>query len=213
MTQYTSMQPQGQVLNPLSASQAVGATPVIGQGKQTEQFVSEIHGQYYIANYFGGVFSANVTAVTVPVIASGLVSVFSLYNPLASGVNMELIDFDFAMVLATTVVDAVGLYYSAANLAAAGTFTTVGTPQSGLIGSGASPRGKFYSAYTHSGTPVRCAILGSFGATTNVGGVSSENLNGKIIIPPGTVVSVAMSTAAGTASGLDIGCTWAEWLI
>ena len=35
--------------------------------------------------------------------------------------------------------------------------------------------------------------------------------DGRIIIPPGTVISVAMSTAAGQASGLDISARWIEW--
>lgn len=203
----------GRVINPASTARNDGDEPVMGIGRQGEQLCTDVHGQYFTANYRGVVFGANVTAVTVPVIASGLVSVFSLWNPPTSGINMEIIDFDFAQVLAATIVDAVGLYFSADALARAGTFTTLGTEQCMNVGSGLRSKGKFYSAYTHSGTPARVAILGSFGATTNAGGISSEFANGKIIIPPGTVVSVAMSTGAGTASGLDIGCTWAEWPI
>ena len=201
-----------QTLNPvgIKAQDGSNQTPVLGQ--QTEQLVSEIHGKWFVAAQRGNLFMANVTAVTIPVIASTLVSVFSLYNPVGSGIVMELVDIDFGQVLATTVVDAVGLYYSAGTAAAAGTFTTKGTIQSALVGSGLVGKGLFYSAYTHSGTPVRQRILQSFGATTDAGlSLNTKELDGKVLIPEGCVVSLAMTTAASTSSGLDVSASWAEW--
>lgn len=189
-----------------------GDKPVVGLGKQKDLFVSEAHGKFYSANYRGALFGFNVTAVTIPLIANNLVSVFSLWNPQNSGVNAELVDTDIGQVLATTVVDAAGWYYSNGSAALAGTFTTLGTALSGIIGNNPANKVLPYSAYTHSGTPKRFDIIGSFGAVTDAGFSLPQKLyNGRIIIPPGTVASVAMSTAAGTASGLDVSVRWIEW--
>lgn len=204
----------GLVANPRTLAQADASTPQLIMGRQGDNLVSELHGKYYQINYRRGLFSANVTAVTIPVIASGLVSVFSLYNPVGSGINMSLIDLDIGQVLATTVVDTVGLYFSTGTVAAAATFTTEGSARSGVIGESAMNVGKFYTALTHSGTPTRFRMVGAFGAVTDAGMTLPHfEFDGKVIIPPGCIVSVAMSTAAGVSSGLDIGATWAEWPI
>lgn len=214
MTQYTAFQPQLAVINPASTKAPDGTTPVANAGQQNEALVSEIHGKWWTAAQRGNAYRANVTAVTVPVIANGLVSVFSLYNPVGSGIVMELIDFDMAQVLAATIVDAVGLYYDAGSRAAAATFTTKGTIESAKIGSGLVGLGQFYSALTHVNSAgwKRVAIVGNYGATTDAGQQLNHcDFDGKLVVPEGAIISVAMSTTAGTASGLDISMSWAEW--
>lgn len=209
MTDQTEL--VGNVVNAFSTSAPDNSDNPLGLGRQTEQLVSEIHGKYYTANYRKVLFGFNVTAVTVPVVASGLVSVFSLYNPAGSPVNLEIVDFDMGLVLATTVVDVLGLYTSSIPLTAKGTFTTAGSPVSGVVGSGLVGYGVPYSAYTHSGTPTRHSILATFGAVTDAQmGSFNIPIDGKIIIPPGVIVSAAMSTAAGTAAGIDLGVRWLE---
>lgn len=199
------------VSNPLNASNSDGSTVTGLAGKAGEQIVNELRGKYYTQNYRGGVFTFNRTGVTVPVIAATLVSVFSLWNPVNSGKNAELICFDYGTVLATTVVDTIGLYYSSGALALAGTFTTAGTALSGVVANNASNVVLPYSAYTHSGTPTRHSILGYFGAVTTTNSLPGHiEFDGRVIVPPGTVVSIAMSTAASTSSGMDLGLTWAE---
>lgn len=204
----------GSVLNPYTTSVGDGLENELALGRNSEVLVSEVHGKWANAAARGVLFTFNVTAVTVPVVAATLVSVFSLYNPVGSGRNLELVDFDCSMVLATTVVDTIGLYTSNPVLAAKGTFTTAGAPLSGMIGSTAAGVGIPYSAYTHSGTPIRYRILGGFGATTDAtSGMIHYEFDGRSIIPPGAIVSVAMSTAAGTTSGLDLGISWIETMI
>lgn len=180
-------------------------------GASGEKLVADAHGQWYNANYNGKVFTYNVTAVTLPVIANNLVSKFALYNPAGSGKNLEIIRIDVGLVSATTVVDTLGLYYSSGSLASASTFTTAGTALSGIVGASATNVAIPYSALTHSGTPVRHSILGFYGAvTTTAANQWTVNPNGSIIVPPGTVISLAMSTAASTATSTDLGITWAE---
>ncbi len=174
--------------------------------------VASIHGDYFEANYRGKVFTANVTAVTVPAITSGVVSVFTLYNPPGSNVIGEIINTQIGQVLATTVVDTIAWYSSPPAATAAGTFTTLGTARSSRVQDPTTNAIKFYSAYTHSGTPSREEIVGAFGATTDVNAaLPTVQHNGRLLLPPGIAMSLCMSTAAGTTSGLDLQTVWAEW--
>lgn len=177
--------------------------------------VAPLHGKWYNAAKNGNVFHANVTAVTLPVIASGLVSKFSVYNQAGSGKNLELISIDIGFVLATTVVDVVGLYYEQGAGISLGS-TTYATPQGGLLGASNLNAGKFATTLTHTTgvTPTRLMIISTFGATSSSADAPIHyDFDGKVIVPPGTIISVAMSTAASTASGIDVGMSWAEWPI
>jgi len=181
-------------------------------GRAGEGIVSELRGKFFTAAYNNLMYNFNVTAVTVPVVANNLVSVFSLWNPPSSGIMAELVGIDIGQVLATTVVDAMGIYFSTGAKALAGTFTTLGTVQPAIIGGNPANKVLAYSAYTHSGTPVRVDIITSFGAVTDaVVFGPTKGYDGRRLIPPGCVISVAMSTAAGTTSGLDISADWIEW--
>jgi hypothetical protein len=204
----------GNVTDATQVQQADGSTPPFSTGRQGDQLGSEIHGKFYTSNYRTRSFEANASAITVPVNAANLVSVFTLYNPTASGVNAEIIDTSVFQVLAATVVDTVGWYYSTAVLTQKGTFTTPGTVNGGRVGGATPNQVLFYSAYTHSGTPVLADFIGSFGAVTNVtaGGIQ-KFYDGRLILPPGIAMSVAMTTAAGTASGLAVEVRWSEWFI
>ena len=202
--------------NGITQANVDGTYPVALGGKQGDLIASELHGKFYTTAYRGNLYWANVTGVTIPLKAAALVSVFTLYNPPNSGVVAEIVDTEIGQVLATTVVDAVGWYFSTALLTALGTFTTPGVAGTnfGSCRLGDTPANKvqFFSAYTHSGTPVRADIIGTFGAVTDpVAVVMSKVYDGRLILPPGIAMSVAMSTAAGTASGLDIGARWAEY--
>lgn len=208
---------EGQVVNPTTVNlpDGGGATIPPTQGKQGEYLVSEIHGKYFVAAQRKGVFTANVTAVTVPAIAATLVSVFTLWNPIGSGIIGEMIRTDVGVVLSTIVVDTIGWYASFAKSASTGTFTTPGVGLTNIFSTrtGEVPANQiqFYSAYTHVGTPVRVDIIGCFGAAalTTPGPVKLHD--GTMLVMPGTAVSVAMSTTVATTSGTDLQATWGEW--
>lgn len=205
----------GRVFNPFTSRSGDNVDVPLSAGRQGELLTSEFRGKYANAASRGALFSANVTAVTLPVIAATLASKFALVNPVGSGVDLELVDFDMGTVLATTVVDTVGIYESHGNNAATATLTTAGVVGTnvftGQLNASGAPKGQFFSALTHVGTPVRVAILGFFGATTTTwSGSFHVDFDGKIIVPEGTIISVAMSTAASTASGVDLGIRWLE---
>jgi len=213
----TSLLNVGLVQNPAQTNTADGQEGQLNLGKQNEQLVAEIHGPWYHAAIRGSLFNFNVTAKTVGVISAAYVSVFSLYNPVSSGKVAEIVDMDIGLLSATTVVDILGLYWQGAPTSSAATFTTPsvfgtnhfgGAPGKG--GNGVIP----YTALTHSGTPVRIAILNSWNTTSTVVGTPMHyDFNGKITLYPGDLITAAMSTAAWTSSVMDLSIRWAEWLL
>ena len=167
-------------------------------------------GQYAELCRQGKIYYCSAAAVTLPVNAASLVSKFTIYNPPGSNVNLELIEINAATVLATTVVDGIGVYYSSAAQTAAGTFTTLGTVSNALL-NGPSGQAQFYSAYTASGTPTLGRILGGWGAVTDPGpNTVTKDFLGSLTVSPGTAIHVAMTTAASTASGITLDAVWAE---
>ncbi len=207
----------GVVSNPVAAKLGDGVQQANNlYGVQGEQLKADLHGKWWNAAVRKSVFTFNVTAKTVPVIAATLVSVFTLYNPPGSGVNAEIIRTDVGTVVVPTVVNTLGWYFSTPTLTAAGTFSTAATALTNYFSAriGDTPAGNVvpYTAYTHSGTPVRCDIVCTFPAITAPGlWQPFKSHEGTFILPPGIAMSLAMSTAADTASALDLGVTWAEW--
>lgn len=179
--------------------------------KGDDQGAAVIVDKYQELALRGKVFSATVAAVTVPVNANNLVSVASLYNPVGSGVFLDIIEVEAHAVLATTVVNALGVYFQDPTKGPASTFTTLGSIQNARLGEGVPANGRFYSALTHVGTPVLAAIVGGWGAVTDGGATPiRRQFNGKLLVPPGAVISLAMTTAASTASGITAEIRWAE---
>lgn len=208
----------GQVISGAASNLSDGVTQAQSLiGKQGEALAADLHGQFYNMAVRGKVGKFNRTGITVPVVANNLVSVFGLHNPAGSGVIAEIIQTEVAQVAATTVVDALGWYFSTAALSLLATFTTPSVANtnffSGRVGDAPGLGCVPYNAVTHSGTPVRVDVVFSFGAVTDAvvfGGVA-KNHNGTLLLPPGILMSLAMSTAAGTATGLDLGVAWAEF--
>lgn len=157
----------------------------------------------------GKVFHFSVAAVTLPVNANNLVSLFSVYNPPSSGVMMELIECEAHYVVATTVVNALGLY-SLDNQTGA-TFTTLAPARSSRLSEGIASACRAYSSVTFSGTPILQDIIGGWGAVTDpTSGPTRKLWNGKIQVPPNNLIAIAMTTAAATASGFTGLLRWAE---
>jgi hypothetical protein len=175
---------------------------------------SLVHTQRYTELAARGlVFSASQAAVTLPVNAATLVSKFGLYNPSGSGKMLELIDADAHAVVATTVVNGLGLYYSNGSNATGATFTTQAqsSVEPGRVGEGVTSVCRFYSAVTHVGTPALLSLVGGWGAVTDGGATPiRKEWNGSIQVPPGTLLALAMTTAASTASGITLALRWAE---
>lgn len=180
-------------------------------GKAGERITADLHGKYYTSAYRGEVFGFAVNAATLPVNAATLASKFSVVNPLNSTKVLELIRFDWAYAVATTVVNGIGIYTSTAAQTALATLTTPATAQSLSLGPGIGAVAVPYSALTASGTPAQVALVGYTGAVTSTAAdVNQYNFDGAILIWPGYSVHVAMTVAASTGSGFSGFLTWAE---
>jgi hypothetical protein len=174
-------------------------------------FLAEnLSGRFAERAYRGNVHIFSVAAVTIPVNAATLVSVYGIYNPPGSGKVLELIDTDIVNVLATTVVGGYGWYSSTVAASALATFTTAGLARNARMQDPSSTVARVYTAVTHSGTPNLEAIIGGDGAATNTAGLIYKLWNGKLIIPQGVLASIAQTTNAGTASGKTIMTAWAD---
>lgn len=175
-----------------------------------EVLVTESRGKYAFQCQSGKLWHAYATGLTIPVIAAQMVSVFSLYNPIGSGVNLELVELEFGNVNATTVVNTIGIGYEA-NLTLTPVIAnmTAGTAYSGLLGDSTAKVGQFFTAWTHVGTPLRIGPVITYGAVTNANANRiGVDFDGKIIMPPGSVVSACTSTATETNAAAHI--SWLE---
>jgi hypothetical protein len=191
-----------------------GSNAAAMQGKANELVFSELRGKYSVANYRNRLFSSTAAAVTIPVVTTAVVSVFTLYNPPGSGVYAEMVETTIGQVLAATVVNTVGWYFNTAASTAAGTFTTKGTVQNNNVGGFAVGGVQFFSAYTSQAaiTPTLIDIVGTYGATTNTNALPVQKLHdGKLNLLPGIAMHLLMSTAASTTAGVTVQATWAEF--
>jgi hypothetical protein len=213
MSQYSNtMTLTGTVFNPYAIKYTDGSLNGVNAtyGTGGEQIVSMTRGKYATANIRGAVFTANTAAVTLPLFSTAG-QLFALVNPVGSGVNVELIRSDFLYVVATTVVNGLGLYFATTAQTALWSSLTTGTVQNGQL---AGPSGKaiFYTAATKSGTNTLQAVIGGWGAVTNTGlGLNRYDFDGTVIVPQGVGIVISMTTAAATASGITGSLTWMEY--
>ena len=200
---------------------AAGTNVPTAQGPAGELLAAEIHGKFYHPNRAGNVFYLATAAAgtTVPVQATNLVSTFTLWNPLGSNKNIELIRYSYGLLSATVVVSDISLYVQpgvGSAVAAPGTLTLL-TIRS-AAGGGATPTIASvctgYSAATlvdAVGTNLfRGPTMTSFGATTSTNTTPiNYDFDGSFIMPPGTLITMA-GTAAQSAAGSQC-LTWSEW--
>jgi len=133
----------GQVYNPFASSQSDGNEPRLPQGRKGEVLVSELMGKYANLVERGLVFIGSTLAAgtIIPINAASLVSTFTLWNPLGSGKNIHVLDYDLGLITATAVVGSLLLHYQSGVGAAilAPTSQAPLTPVNALLGAGAAP--------------------------------------------------------------------------
>jgi hypothetical protein len=192
-------------------------------GKNGDQLVSGLHGNYYESSRRGQVFFAStvIAGVVVPVAAATLNSKFTLWNTAASGVNVELISVFMMTDNATTVVGTHGLLVQRALASSGGIPTTVTTPcialpaGLGSVSSGVSVNAQ--ATLTNAQIPSVATApyigfwpIGGYGATTAAGGADlTHDFNGKLVLGPDSLVALVTSVAASSACFCSI--CWAEY--
>lgn len=207
-----------QTRNPLAEANQDGAFMPVSTGRRGQQHTSDIQGKYATAASRGKMFlgSTVIAGVALPVNAANVVSKFTLWNPLTSGVDCELVEFGMGIDSATTVVNGVvaGFQFGVGStITAPGTLTALSTSVSIGRGAGVAPAATLYSAATLVNAAVLgplMPIFGGFGAVTD-GAIAPDphKFDGKVILPPGSLVTFLTTVAAATAA--FYGLTWVEW--
>lgn len=208
----------GQARNPQVETNNDGAFMPLSVGRRGQMHTSDIQGKYASAALRGKMFlgSTVIAGVALPVNATNLVSKFTLWNPLTSGVQCELVEFGTGIDSATTVVNGVvaGFQFGVGStITAPGTLTALSTSISIGPGAGVAPAATLYSAATLVNAAVLgplMPIFGGYGAVTDAAlAPDPHKFDGKVILPPGSLVTFMTTVAAATAA--FYGLTWIEW--
>lgn len=178
-------------------------------GQLGDTIVSELHGRYYETTYRGNVFLLSVsTAAAVTAYTGGAAGtpMIGVFNPVGSGRNLVILKASFANVVTASGAGTVtfGLYFGTTATITQATTTTpwnmVTQQQSGSVATG------FRNVALTSGSAASNVIaLGSYywasaaGAAVVSGG--PVDLEGSVIIPPGSYIALGGSAAL-------TGATW-----
>lgn len=179
-----------------TASLTPGVPQNLRQGNMGDLIVSELHGRYYETAYRRQKYSAqNATAVTTTAGTAGTFTGLMLANPVGSTVNLVLEKVGAAFFVAPAAINPFGIFTGNGVLSA----TTVDGVKNRYIG-GAAGQGISYKAATITGgTSQLDTVFGTvFTTLTNM--TVNYDIEGGLIIPPGTFVASWTNSASG-ASG------------
>lgn len=203
---------QNQV-GPVAATQSIGAGTLapMRAGNLGDAIISELHGRYYETTYRRAMFSAAnpsavVTTVGLATTATGLI----VTNPIGSSVNLVLTKFGYAFTVVWPAVAVFGLA-TGFNSGSGVTQTTPITPKNNFVG-GASGTGLAASAATLPTASTIQQILGAGltgAATVQTCMAGFVDLEGSIILTPGSYIQTYTSTISG-AAGASFSFTWEE---
>lgn len=167
------------------------------------QMVGDAHGRYAEAARRQRVFGAASQAATTWSVALNTTHTgFVVYNPIASGVNLEILQASFALSVAPVAIAHMGLFggFLAAGIT---THTTALSPFATVMGAAAG-MGKADGAATLVGSPIwLMPFLGGFTAGALFGtSPSIMDIGGSIIVPPGGYCGIGALTAVIGFAGM-----------
>lgn len=220
----------GAVANPIVAQNPDGTSVVASMDRQGALLTAPAHGTYGVPTARDGVFFAAITtaAQAIPVITTTNASTFCLINPVGSGVNCELIDFqlDFLMTnAAPATANVVGFSFVDIATNAHTSITKAPVPLGGTAGAtNARLGGPVGSAYVATAVTFASALtiaanwgypMFSFPASwvPTVGGYPiplRHSFNGRLILPPGKSMTLVASTAWAANTTVP-SMSWAEY--
>ncbi len=197
----------GQVGAPSNTSAADGSNQPILQGKAAEGIVAELHGKFYTAAYRNRLFfgSALIAGVTIPVNTT-TAPTFTLFNPLGSGVNLELASLDIGWPAGATTV--VGTILGSVSTQTPTSTTAGGTTIAVPIGAGGVAQAKLFTAATISAITTHIPLI-TLSTVTETMNPAHVDFDGRIVIAPGGLITLT-STPVQTGVAIPSFC-WAEW--
>ena len=206
---------------------ADGSSQAFRMTKLAAVVFQELHGRFYEQNYRGNVYSfgiSNTALVSANAIVTGVSTaaqpVIGVWNPLSSPVNLVLLQ---ASVTVTTVAN---------TMVAPGGFMWLVSAGNGAVSTGSTPinckalvaAGSYAKAFavstaltglTNSLVVMRAASFsppnaaGVSPAVSLTQGISVENVDGSIIVPPGGVAAI-MNQVSTTTVSVSSGLLWEE---
>lgn len=183
---------------------------------------ADVRGHFAEAASRNAVYTLTLGATTTGVAAGNIVAAaaaastqFALWNPVSSGKNIELLRFGMGVISGTPGAGPVfhGIFVGVPTLT-----TSIGTANSNLAGQTAASVARWMAsaaglALTGGSAPIThsCSAFSSTAtAQASVGELNCiENLDGAIVLPPGTGW-VPLWSAAGTALLNAYSITWQE---
>lgn len=201
---------QGSVGQPSITSIQPGTTPTLRQGQLGEMVVQELHGRYYETAYRRNQFFAATQSGQTS--SAGLVTGYiglALTNPTTSTVNLVLNKVGWGVNAAPAAVMMVGLAFNTSTTAV--TQTTAVTTRNCFLG-GATSQGLVSTSVTFPTAPVISHILGVIdtgAVTTVIHQTNFVDMEGSIVMPPGSYICLYTSTASA-ATSLFASFQWEE---
>lgn len=183
-----------------------GVKVIARAGRLGEIMVSELRARYAEQALRGNMFSVCTqgTSVTTTAALATTFTGLAVGNPVGSGVNLVLNKFSAAQF-------AVGVAGTIGVMGGAGVIAASLTPQSRILGGGAVSKATASAGATIS-TPVLISTFGSVGSVATTGyGLESGifvDLEGSLIVPPGSFIASYTSTAQTSAFQFSFG--WEE---
>lgn len=171
------------------------------------------HPDYYEAVAAGSVYSAQTAVAGVaPGTALGTTGAFTLANPAGSGVDLIIIEGTMGYVSGTLGAGVVTWNVNNDNDAAAVTGTAITEVNMKLGGRDGVGRALTTSTLPVAPTPIRpfCSLGASLASTAAVPSTVKDRVDGLIVVPPGTSVTLHATAAAGTSPLVVFGMTWME---
>jgi hypothetical protein len=183
--------------------------------KTGEAVVQQAHGKYYEATHRGKCFAGMtaVAGVSVANLAQGTTGPITLANPAGSGKRLSILRANMGYVSGT--MPAGNLTYSVnTNPAAAAVTGTAITPVCLDIGSGIGPTAKLFTTSTlpAAPTPIRnfANLDANLATSTNNPYNIVDDVDGSIVLEPGTSLTISGTTAAGSSPLVAFGLEWEE---
>lgn len=205
----------GLVSNPAQAqNQDNNPSPML-IGRHGDLLVSRIHTESYVSRARGNGFSVSSGAAGVAAFAApaGTTGSWVLYNPVGSGVLIDIEEIAFTNPTSTQTQIIAGMAVEGSLQTPTGTLTKA-TPNSFPLGAArGSPQLITYSAGP---TIVAMTYLMGLGLNiTSTAGFSSpavRSLSGKLLFAPGYCINI-VSTLVQTSEHLGVDVFWSEWPI
>ena len=162
----------------------------------------------YTAAYRGRVFwgSSLIAGVTIPV-NTATAATFTLYNPVSSGVNVELISLDLGWPAANASVVGTILGSVSAQVPT-GTLTEGGYKGPALVGGSSAPLAKLYTVATIVAITSHIPLI-TLSTVTDTMNPSHVDFDGKLILSPGSLITLTSTPVQSLAAIPTF--FWAEW--